>query len=86
MNASQLRAAHEAAHPESLFFSAPNMRFAGDTMANFAVDPTPVTFTTYSGESVTCWRLYRRRKVKHGLSGSFYFDCETFRRVHRPES
>lgn len=83
---SQLRAAHEEAHPESLFFSRENMRFAGDTMANFAVAPDPVTFSTYSGETVTCWRLCRRRAVKHGLRGAFYFDCETFRRVHRPES
>jgi len=86
ISASQLRAAHEEAHPESLFFSRNNMRFAGDTMANFAVAPDPVTFATYSGETVTCWRLYRRRPVKHGLRGSFYFECDTFRRVHRPES
>ena len=85
MTAAALRAAHESAHPESLFFSRENMRFAGDTMSNFAVAADPVTFTTYSGETVTCWRLYRRRPVKHGLRGAFYFDCETFERRHRPD-
>lgn len=82
---SELRALHEDAFPESLFFSRANMRFAGDTMANFGVSPDPVTFPTYSGETVTCWRLYRRRATKHGLRGSFYFNCETYRREHRPE-
>lgn len=84
--AAQLRAAHETAVPESLFFTRNNMAFAGDTMGNFAVASDPVTFATYSGELVTCWRLYRRRPVKHGLRGSFYFDCETFRQIHRPET
>lgn len=83
---SELRAAHEDAHPESLFFSRANMRFAGDTMGNFAVDAEPVTFTTYSGNTVTCWRLYRKRPVKHGGRGAFYFNCQTWRREHRPES
>lgn len=86
ITASQLRAAHESAHPDSFFFTRNNMKFAGDTMANFGVDPAPVTFTTYSGEPVTCWRLYRRRAVKHGLRGAFYFNCETWRREHRPET
>lgn len=85
MTPAQLRAEHEAAHPESLFFSRGNMRFAGDTMSNFAVASEPVAFTTYSGETVTCWELYRKRPVKHGLRGSFWFNCETFRREHRPD-
>ena len=86
MTPAQLRAAHETAHPESLFFSRNNMKFAGDTMGNFAVSSEPVTFATYSGDVVTCWQLRRRRPVKHGLSGSHYFCCDTFRRIVRPES
>lgn len=84
MTPSELRARHEDAHPESLFFSRNNMAFAGDTMSNFAVSREPVTFTTYSGEPVTCWELRRKRPVKHGLQSSHYFCCETFRKVVRP--
>ena len=84
LTASQLRAHHEMHHPESLFFSRNNMRFAGDTMANFAVSSEPETFSTHTGELVTCWRLYRKKAVKHGLRDPFYFDCETFRRIHKP--
>jgi len=86
MTPSQLKALHEDAHPESLFFSRGNMRFAGDTMANFGVRAEPVTFKTWSGDIVTCWELYRRRPVKHGLRGSHYFDCVTYRHVSRPRA
>lgn len=84
MTASKLRAMHESANPESLFFDRKSMRFFGDTMANYGVSPDPVAFTTHSGDKVTCWELYRRKAVKHGLRSSAYFDCETFKRVHRP--
>lgn len=86
MTPSRLRAEHEAAHPESLFFSRNNMRFAGDTMANYSVARDPVTFTTHSGDSVTCWQLSRRKAVKHGLRSPAYFCIETFRLVHRPHA
>lgn len=85
MTASELRTMHESAHPDSFFFTRNNMRFAGDTMANFGVRAQPVTFETWSGDVVTCWELYRRRAVKHGLRASHYFDCETLRHVVRPD-
>lgn len=80
----KLRAEHESAHPESLFFTRRNMAFAGDTMGNFAVAADPVEFVTHSGDAVTCWHLYRKRTTPKGLSGGFYFNCQTWRREHRP--
>ena len=82
----QLRDNHEIAHPGSLFFSRNNMRFAGDTMGNFAVSPTAVEFVTYSGDHVTCWQLRRKRTTPKGFSTPFYFNCETWARHARPEA
>ena len=65
----------------SHFFTRQNMRFAGDTMRNFGCRDGGLV-TTCLGESVDCWELYRRRGVKCGLRGSFYFCKQTFRRVH----
>jgi hypothetical protein len=82
----QVRDNHESAFPDSLFFSRDSMRFAGDTMANFAVAADPVEFVTHSGDAVTCWQLYRKRTTAKGFSGAFYFNCETWKREHRPAS
>ena len=70
-----LKYAVEAANPKSHFFTRNNMKFAGDTMANYGVCKT--TITTYSGD-VECWELFRKRPVKHGLQRSAYFSCEDF--------
>lgn len=85
MNATQLRAAHEAAHPDSHFFTRRSMAFFGDTMSNYAVSSEPVSFLDYSGDKMTCWELRRKRAVKHGLKAPAYFCAETFRKVSRPE-
>jgi hypothetical protein len=64
----------------SHFFDRSTMRFFGDTMANYGVLKNPVDIN-----GVQCWVLYRRKPVKHGLCSSAYFDCQTFKRVHKLE-
>jgi len=64
----------------SHFFDRNNMRFAGDTMRNYGV--TTETIKRYSGDTVECWELYRKKPVKHGLNSPAYFHKETFERVH----
>lgn len=90
MTASKLKAAHEAAFPSSRFFSRNNMKFAGDTMANFGVKAVKVT-TTYdaddnyveSGIAVEAWELYRRKSVNKGAAGKVaYFAKEDFRELN----
>ena len=60
---------------EPYFFSRETMRFFGDTMANFGCRRA-------EHKGTLCWELYRKRPVRHGLQGSFYFDQQTFRRVY----
>jgi len=84
MTPARLRALVEEAGREPYFFTRETMRFFGDTMANYSVSREPVTFQTYSGETVTCWELCRKRPVKHGLRSPAYFDVETFHKVSRP--
>jgi hypothetical protein len=83
---SELRYNHERER-WALFFSPHNMKFAGDTMGNFGIEPFPARFKTYGGELVQCWALYRKRKTSKGFGpGAFaYFNCETFAREHKPE-
>lgn len=81
MNASELKYRVESAGHDSHFFTRETMRFFGDTMRNYGVRSQPVTVQTYSGESVQCYELYRKHPVKHGLSGSAFFDCATYARV-----
>ena len=80
MNASELKYHVETANPNSKFFSRENMRFAGDTMANYGV--RSATVDTWFEEGVDVWELYRKHPVKHGLQSSAYFCKETFRQVH----
>ena len=75
MNASELRAKIEATNQEPYFFTRETMRFFGDTMKNFGVRRS-----TRGG--VPVWELYRKRPVKHGLQGSFYFDQSSFKRIY----
>jgi hypothetical protein len=78
--ASDLKYAHESAHPGSAFFSRESMKFAGDKMSNYGL--RRATVKRHSGDVVECFELYRRRPVKHGLQSSAFFDCVTFARVH----
>lgn len=66
----------------SYFFTRNNMKFAGDTMANYYVPKHPVQVKKHDGNFEQCWELQRRRPVKHGLNGSAYFSCVDFRQVH----
>ena len=79
MNASELKYQVEQAGHDPHFFDRKTMRFFGDTMRNYGV--CPATITTYTGETVEAWELYRRRPVKHGLKSSAHFDKRTFARV-----
>jgi len=60
------------------YFSRSSMKFFGDTMSNYGVRSKPVKIN-----GVDCWELYRKKSVRGGLSGSAYFNCETFERVHK---
>ena len=64
------------ANTETHYFSRENMRFAGDTMSNYAVSK-PQVIATYHGEAAV-YELRRKHPVKHGLQSSAYFDAETF--------
>lgn len=76
MTASELKARHEQANPDSLFFSRNNMKFAGDTMANFGVRK----YVTAQRTVTDTYELYRKKPVKLGMKDSFYFD-KNFNRV-----
>lgn len=75
MNASELKAKILETNEQPYFFTRETMRFFGDTMRNFGVRKA-----TRGG--VPVWELYRKKPVKRGLQGSFYFDQQTFRRVY----
>lgn len=81
--ASQLKALVECSNPNSKFFTRANMKFAGDTMANYGVRST--TVTNSQGDQVEVWELYRRKPVKYGLQKSAYFDKQTFSQVFNHE-
>ena len=81
MTPSQLKFEIERAHTESLFFSRNNMKFAGDTMANFGVRSAGV-ITSNMDEQIEAWELYRKRTTSKGSSGSFWFNKTTFERVY----
>jgi len=85
MTASELKYRVEQAGHSPYMFSRDAMKFFGDTMSNFGVRSKPVTVETYSGGQYQCWELYRRRPVKHKNQGSFYFEVDTFRRIHGKE-
>lgn len=79
MNASELKYSVEN-KAGSNFFSRDSMRFFGDTMRNYGV--RSATVTTWEGQEVNVWELYRRHAVKFGLKDSAYFDKKTFERIH----
>lgn len=81
--ASQLKAQVEHHNHNSKFFTRNNMKFAGDTMANYGV--RSATMTNLQGEQVEVWELYRRKPVKYGLQKSAYFDKLTFFQVFNHE-
>lgn len=82
MNASELKYHYQAHNPDGHFFDRKTMRFFGDTMRNFGVRSKPVKIRRHSGDLVTCYELYRRRPVKHGLQSSHFFSIDQFEIVH----
>ena len=64
----------------SHFFDDSAMDFFGDTVRNYCVSDKPVMVKS-GGEQVSCWELYRKHPVKHGLQTSAFFDAVTFDRV-----
>jgi hypothetical protein len=82
MTASKLKSLYERNRPKGPFFSRNNMRFAGDTMRNFYVADCG-TVTTYSGDNVPAWGLYRKSPVNGGLVGfCAYFSKEDGRELY----
>jgi hypothetical protein len=64
MKASDLKYLHESKEPNSLWFSRPNMKFAGDTMANFRVEKVQ---RTIDGQEVDLYALSRKRATAKGM-------------------
>ena len=62
----------------SHFFDRKTMRFFGDTMANFRLRKVEI-----NGKEV--FELSRKKPVKNGLNSVYYFDAETFKRIHNVE-
>ena len=54
------------------FFSRKTMSFFGDTLKNFGII-----------DNGDCWKVYRRKPVKHGLQSSFNFDKITYKQVYK---
>lgn len=88
--ASDLKYYVEQAGHDSHFFTRKTMKFFGDTMKNYGVRKIEM-LTIYDDEGnyigpegriIEVYELYRRNPVKHGLTGSAYFDAATFKRVH----
>lgn len=84
-----LESAAESRGLESHFFDRKTMRFFGDTMRNFGVRAVSILANFDAageyhpgGVPREVWELYRRRPVKAGNRGSFYFDRATLQRVH----
>ena len=76
MTPSELKYQVESRKTEPCFFSRSTMKFFGDRMSNYGVRQNRITF--YDGETIGVWELYRKHPVKHGLSGSAYFELNTF--------
>lgn len=64
MNASQLKNLHERKEPDSLWFSRPNMKFAGDTMANFRVTKVE---RIIDGVNRELYAIERKRKTSRDM-------------------
>ena len=76
MTPSELKYHVEQADPGTHFFTRFTMRFFGDTMKNFGVRQTEI-----NGRKA--WALYRKRPTaKTGRLTPYYFDAETFKRMH----
>lgn len=84
--ASQLKYWYEENYPGGKFFTRPNMRFAGDTMANFGVRTVRLRrkWGDDAGKEFDGFELYRRRPVKMGNKRSFFFDAQC-RLAHNAE-
>lgn len=65
----------------SKFFTRSNMRFLGDTMANYGV--TENVIDTWTELNVEVWELYRRKPVKAGIQGSAYFRKTNCEHMHK---
>lgn len=76
MTPSNLKYLYEINNPDGHFFDRQTMKFFGDTMANFGCRRTTIALELWAGgaQDVSCWELYRKRPVKHGLQSSHYFD------------
>ncbi|MGQ0595864.1 hypothetical protein [Aquabacterium sp.] len=70
----------------AVFFSRERMSLRGDVMKNFGVTAQPVTVKSSSGETHTCWELYRRYPTRQGLKDPVYFDTSTFVRIYLPKA
>lgn len=73
MTATELKAKHLGACPDSHFFDKETMQFFGDTMSNYGV-----VHDTERG----VYELRRKRPVKYGNQESAYFDAATFQIRH----
>ena len=78
MKASELK--YQVENTGSNFFSRSSMKFLEDTMQNYGV--RSATVTTWEGESIEVWELYRKHPVKMGMNSSAYFSKKTFERIH----
>lgn len=69
MTPSELKRLYESVHPGGHFFTRSSMKFFGDTMANYGVQK-------WWHAGAPCWRLYRKRPVKHGLCSAHLFTLD----------
>jgi|TARA_B110001454_G_C12342398_1_gene276607 hypothetical protein len=61
--------------PDSKYFSRENMKFFGDTMANFGLRQ-PKDIEDINGDTRFAYELYRKRPVKAGLNSSSWFEIK----------
>jgi hypothetical protein len=79
MTASELKRNIELENPNSLFFSRGNMKFAGDTMANYGVLKTEILVN----HNIEVYEMHRKKPTKNGLKSSSYFRSDNFGRIFK---
>lgn len=71
MTPSELKYNVQATGRETHFFDYKTMHFFGDTMRNYGC-------RSVIHDGLDCWELYRKRPVKHGVTGSHFFAKSDF--------
>ena len=78
MTSSELKYLYETNEKETgkHFFTRNTMKFFGDTMSNYGVCKTIVNNKWDNSDSFECFKLYRKKPVKHNLQTDAFFSLK----------